>query len=250
MIRIVADLGNSRLKWARVDRQGRPGGIHARPAGDAAPWADLAPLGDEPESWTIASVNPPAADRLASTLRDRGVEDVLWFRSAASVPIRHDLEYADTAGADRALSALGALARRDGRGPGLVVSCGTAVTIERISAGGIWQGGAITAGLGSMARGLDLATAQLPTVTPARAPEPYGRSTVPALEAGIFWGVVGAIRELLGRQGAGLDPAPWVVWTGGDAPTFAPLIDRAGLEAEVVPDLVLEALAGLAWSGP
>jgi len=80
----------------------------------------------------------------------------------------------------------------------------------------------------------------LPEVAPRQAPEPFGRSTVPALEAGVFWGVVGAIRELLARQAEGLVPTPWLVWTGGDASTFARWIDWPG--AEVIPDLVLEGL--------
>jgi type III pantothenate kinase len=85
-----------------------------------------------------------------------------------------------------------------------------------------------------------LMTAQLPEVAPGEAPEPFGRSTVPAIEAGVFWGVVGAIRELLTRQAIGLSPNPWLIWTGGDAPTFARWISWP--ESEVVPHLVLEGL--------
>ena len=195
--------------------------------------------------WAVSSVNPPMADLLARFLEAKRAGEVRWFRSVADVTDRHELEGAETGGADRASAVLGALARRGGRGPGLVVSCGTAITVERIAAGGIWQGGAIAPGLRPMANALHLMTAQLPMVIPARAPEPFGRGTVASLEAGIFWGVIGTIRELLARQAIGLGPAPWVVWTGGDAPSFAPWVDWPG--AEVVPDLVLEGLARLAW---
>ena len=135
-----------------------------------------------------------------------------------------------------------------GRGPGLVVSCGTAIVVERISAEGIWQGGAIAPGLGPMAKALHLLTAQLPEVTPREAPEPFGRSTIPSLEAGVFWGAVGAIRELLTRQAEGLSPIPWLVWTGGDAPAFSRWVDWPG--SLVVPDLVLEGLARLDGGRP
>ena len=47
------------------------------------------------------------------------------------MPIRHQLEHAETAGADRALAVLAAVARHPQGGPGLVVSCGTAITVER-----------------------------------------------------------------------------------------------------------------------
>jgi type III pantothenate kinase len=133
-----------------------------------------------------------------------------------------------------------------GERPGLVVSCGTAITIERVAADGTWQGGAIATGLGLSARALHLLTAQLPLVSPPPAPAAWGRSTRPAIEAGVFWGAVGTVRELLARQSEGLDD-PWLVWTGGDADRLAPCIDWG--DVRVVPDLVLEGLARLAF-GP
>ena len=250
MIRIVADLGNSRLKWGRVDPDGRLGATIALPTDDPAAWAsawDAWGLSGGGSSWSIASVNPPLADWLGRFLEGRGVASIAWHRSAIEVGVRHDLEHPRTAGADRALAVVGALGIHEGRGPGLVVSCGTAVTVERISGDGIWQGGAIAPGLGPMAKALHLLTAQLPEVSPREAPSPFGRSTIPALEAGVFWGVVGAIRELLARQAIGLEPTPWLIWTGGDAPTFARWVEWPG--AEVVPDLVLEGLAALGSVG-
>jgi len=244
--RIVADLGNSRLKWGRIDHDGRLGSTITLATDDPTAWAsawDAWGLGEE-TAWSIASVNPPLADRLGRFLEGRCVADVRWYRSAAEVDVRHELERPESAGADRALAVVGALALGPGEGPGLVVSCGTAVTVERIGAGGVWQGGAIAPGLGPMARALHLSTAQLPEVAPRQAPAPFGRSTIPALEAGVFWGVVGAIRELLDRQAADLAPAPWLVWTGGDAPTLAPWVDRP--RSRVVTDLVL---LGLAFGG-
>ena len=270
MPRIVADLGNSRLKWGHVGQDGRLGKTVALPTDDldawAGTWHDWDLDGTE-TAWSIASVNPPLAERLCRWLDDRGAGPIRWHRSAAEVSVRHDLENPRTAGADRALAVVGALGLRGGRGPGLVVSCGTAVTVERISSEGIWQGGAIAPGLGPMARALHLMTAQLPEVAPREAPSPFGRSTVPALEAGVFWGVVGAIRELLTRQSLGVfetlglvvtsphsnpspqggrgpegvTPLPWLIWTGGDAPTFAPWVEWPG-GSEVVPHLVLEGL--------
>ncbi len=243
MTRIVADLGNSRLKWGRVGPDGRLGATLALPLDDPSAWAsawDDWGLSGAEVSWAISSVNPPLAGRFGRFLDDKGVDQVRWYRSVADVPVRHDLVLTDTGGADRALGVVAALARHRGRGPGLVVSCGTAVVVERISAEGVWQGGAIAPGLGPMGKALHLLTAQLPEVVPRDVPAPFGRSTVPSLEAGIFWGVVGTIRELVTRQAEGLSSAPWLVWTGGDAPTFARWVEWPG--AEVVPHLVLEGL--------
>ncbi len=250
VLRMVADLGNSRLKWGRIDERGRIVQTVALAVDDTSAW-EIAwgSFGGETlagSSWAVASVNPPVASVLAEFLQERGVGPVAWFRSAADVPVRHALESPETAGADRALAVLGALASQPEGRAGLVVLCGTAVTVERVAADGTWQGGAIAAGLGLTARALHMLTAQLPLVVPREAPPAWGAATLPALEAGIYWGVVGAIRELLTRQSEGLDQsqAPWVVWTGGDASTLAAV---GWEEARVVPDLVLLGLARVAF---
>jgi type III pantothenate kinase len=251
VLRIVADLGNSRLKWGRLDAGGRVDRSIALPLDDpdawAAAWDRWNPSGNEPSAWAIATVNPPLAGRLDGFLKARGVAESTWYRSAEEVPVRNILDQPGTAGADRALAVAAALAMHPAGGPGLVVSCGSAITIERIAGDGTWQGGAIAAGLGLSARALHLLTAQLPLVSPSGATPAWGRSTRPALEAGLFWGAVGAVRELLTRQAADLAPAPWLVWTGGDADTIAPWIGWR--DAQVVPDLVLDGLARVAF-GP
>lgn len=261
MLRIVADLGNSRLKWGRLGPDGGLRETLVLPTGETDAWErawagwDRAGAGAAESSWAIATVNPPLAARLAEFLDRRGVSRTRWFRSAADVPIRHDLDQPETAGADRALAVAASIARRESTPepenkrdrPGLVVSCGTAITVERITGEGVWEGGAIAPGLGLSARALHLLTAQLPLVLPTETPRAWGRSTRPALEAGIFWSAVGAVRELVARQAEGLSPSPWLTWTGGDASLLAPWVHWEG--SRVVPDLVLEGLARLAF-GP
>jgi type III pantothenate kinase len=250
MLRIVADLGNSRLKWGRLDGDGRLAEAVSLPLDDPdawdAAWRRWNPARALRSAWAIATVNPPLAERLGAFLREQGVAATAWYRSAAEVPVRHGLEHAATTGADRALAVAGALAMSQPGTPGLVVSCGTAITVERIAADGTWQGGAIAPGRALSARSLHQMTAQLPLVNPVAAPAPWGCSTRPALEAGLFWGAVGIVRELLARQAEGLAPAPWLVWTGGDAPALAPWIEWA--DARIVPDLVLQGLALFAAS--
>ncbi len=243
MLRIVADLGNSRLKWGRLSPKGDLVEAISLPLDDQrawlAAWQKWNP-GGEPALWSIASVNPPVAEVLASCLAEQGPLEIRWYRSAADVPVKHALEHAQTAGADRALAVAAAVAVNP-EPPGIVISCGTAITVERIGDQGVWLGGAIAPGLGLSARALHLQTAQLPLVSPELVPPAWGASTLPALEAGIYWGVVGAIREILTRQSADLAKPPWLVWTGGDAALLASSItwDRS----EIIPDLVLHGLA-------
>jgi len=248
VIRFVADLGNSRLKWGWLDETGRLVETIAlpleKPRAWAAAWRKWGRRDPGPSSWVISSVNPPVANRLEQFLKTRGAGSVCWLRSASDVRVRHSLDRPETAGADRALAVSAAVRLMPQARPGLVVSCGTAITVERITAEGIWQGGAIATGLGLAARALHLLTAQLPLVELHRAPPAWGSSTRPALESGVYWGVVGAVRELLARQADDLHADPWLVWTGGDAALLAGPI--AGNEARIEPDLVLIGLSQLA----
>ena len=245
MTRLVADLGNSRLKWATVGADGRLGATVALPLDDPAAWGDAWESWDlaagAETDWVISSVNPPLADRLARFLLGRGVTRVRWCQSVVDVAIDHDVTELHTGGADRALAVVGALSRHQGRGPGIVISCGTAITVERVSEAGVWLGGAIAAGFRLIAQSLHKGTAQLPLIELGHEPPaPVGRATVPSLEAGIFWGVVGTVRELIRRQEAEPPGPGWRIWTGGDAYALAPWAD--GPNAEIAPHLVLEGL--------
>lgn len=243
MLRVLADLGNSRLKWGRLRSDGGLD-VVSLPLDNPAAWRDAWSLWNPsggPSSWAISTVNPPVAARLGGFLDAQPGLSARWFRSAADVPVRHELESPETAGTDRAFAVLGALAGR-GAGPGIVVSCGSAITVERISADGVWQGGAIAPGLRLAAEALDGLSSQLPLVRPDRPPAAWGRSTIPALEAGVFWSTVGAIRALVAGQAEGLSPRPWVVLSGGDAER---LMGPAALDlpdARLAPALVLDGL--------
>ncbi len=249
MLRVAADLGNTRLKWGRLDASGRLAETIALPLDDPSAWSAawarwLAEFPGKPW-WGVSTVNPPVADRLEVFLRGEGIDRVDWIRSAAEVPLAKDVEGADSGGSDRALAVLGATRIMPAGRAGLVVMCGTAITVERVTPEGVWQGGAIAPGLGQTARALNLMTAQLPFIELSRTPSAWGRGTVDSLKAGIFWGIVGAVREILGRQEADLGPDPWVVWTGGDATLLAPQVCGDG--ARVEPNLILEALAAVVF---
>ncbi|WP_337174285.1 type III pantothenate kinase [Paludisphaera sp.] len=249
MPRIVADLGNSRLKWAMLDESGAPGPTVSLPLDDPTAWAVIYDAWHRnlpgASSWAVSSVNPPLARRLEAFLAERKPAEVRWIRTAAEVPVPKEVEGAETGGSDRALAVLGASRLLGAGRPILVVMCGTAITVERVTAAGVWQGGAIAMGLGLCARALHHFTAQLPLISPTLESPAWGRSTEPSLEAGVFWGTVGAVRELIDRQRPDLGDDPSVVWTGGDAPPLAAAVE--GATARVVPDLVLQGLVHAAF---
>jgi type III pantothenate kinase len=250
MLRVVADLGNTRLKWGRLDESGRLAESIALRLDDPLAWAnawrDWKQLDPSGSWWAISTVNPPVADRLAAFLAAERIEKVTWILSAAEVPVSMDVEGAESGGSDRALVVYMAARLLPAGKPGLVVMCGTAITVERITAQGVWQGGAIAPGLGVTARALHLMTAQLPMIEIRQAPAPWGRGTQASLEAGVFWGTVGAIRELLARQTEDLGGDPCVIWTGGDAAILA--VPVSGPDARIEPDLVLQGLSQIAFT--
>ncbi len=240
-MRIVADVGNSRLKWARLMPDGNLCDRIALPLDDLHEWQAAFDCGkfSPQDAWSISTVHPEIASRLRAFLGDCGVRDVRWYESAADVPVPHRLPHPEKAGADRALAVLAALKLAPRGEGGLVVSCGTAITVERITKEGIWEGGAIAPGLSISAAALNRQTAQLPLVNVGDLSSSWGNATETAMAAGLFWGTVGAVRELIVRQEE--SACRWVLWTGGDAARLAPHVE--GESAQVFPDLVLLGLA-------
>jgi type III pantothenate kinase len=143
--------------------------------------------------------------------------------------VRNRALHPGTVGADRLAQASAAWARA--QGPCVVVSMGTAITVDAVNARGEFRGGLIAPGLKMMARSLREHTALLPEVKPVRKRKALGRHTREAIECGISLAAEGLIRAAL-RQHRGR-----VFGTGGDAPLFRDLFD------ELVPDLSLEGAA-------
>jgi type III pantothenate kinase len=139
-------------------------------------------------------------------------------------------------GADRIAGAVAATRRRPATNV-IVVDCGTATTFDVITAEADYLGGAILAGIGISVETLAGRTAKLPTVEITRPATALGRSTVESIQAGVYHGHVGAIRQLLGEltREAFAGHRPYVVGTGG----FARLLEAEKLFDEIVPELVL-----------
>lgn len=241
----VADIGNSRIKLAHVGGEGEIGDFATLEIAKQAEWKHLLRANGFAESgmrWAISSVNPGAATALGRLIDSHRPESIQWFRSAGDVPVAHRLSHPESTGADRALAVVGALRLLNVGEPGIVVSCGTALTVELIDADHVWLGGAITAGLLVISRSLASQTAQLPEVVPTHEVPPLGTETQSAIRGGVYWSLVGAVRELIQQQSTLCGQAkPRIVWTGGDAALIAPAIE--GARAHIDDALVLRGLA-------
>jgi type III pantothenate kinase len=246
---VAVDVGNARIKLGLLPHH--PGGGLPVPAATLAldgrrpeyermaPW--LKQIGQPHLAWWIASVNRPATTRLLDWLRDHRPADPTTLLAAGDLPLVVELKRPDMVGVDRLLDALAANHLRPPDRPAVVVDVGTAITVDLVSAQGAFRGGAILPGIAMSARAMHEFTDLLPLLgmdelsTP---PPALGTVTDAAIRSGLFWGAVGAIRQLI-EQLAG-DDNPQVFLTGGAGPAVAELL---GQSARHVPHLTLSGIA-------
>jgi type III pantothenate kinase len=252
---IAIDIGNARIKlglFAGDCTAELPEPIRTLPLLGNTPELDaIHPwLADESKSkltWWIASVNRPAASRLIDWLRTYRPDDRVTLLAAGDLPLQVLLERPDMVGIDRLVDAVAVNRMRQSDRPAVIVDVGTAITVDRVSEDGAFLGGAILPGIQMSARALHEFTDLLPLVDMSELvspPAPLGRATVAAMESGLFWGSLGAIRELIERFQKAATGAhamkPQVFLTGGAGQSVAELL---GPDARYVPNLTLAGIA-------
>lgn len=140
-------------------------------------------------------------------------------------------------GADRIANAIAAVHSYPNRNI-IVIDFGTATTFCVITEQKAYLGGAILPGVRLSADALSKNTAKLPSVEIIKTREVVGRSTIESIQSGVYYGVLGACRELKQRIIEETFPGKQVLLlaTGG----FASLFENQGIYDHLVPDLVLE----------
>jgi type III pantothenate kinase len=188
------------------------------------------------DATIIGSVVPEATFNLVRLCqRYFASEPLIVGRPDCSIGIGIDLDMPrEEIGADRVANAVAAQDRY--RPPLIVIDFGTATTFDIIDRGGNYCGGVIAPGINLSLRALDMAAAQLPRIGIRRTPTVIGRSTVPAMQSGVFWGYVGLIEGLVQRISAERGEEMEVIATGGLAPLIA---EATGAINCVDPDLTL-----------
>ncbi|HEX4301755.1 MAG TPA: type III pantothenate kinase [Rhizomicrobium sp.] len=126
--------------------------------------------------------------------------------------------HANGAGADRLVNAIAAHERY--RGALIVVDFGTATTFDIVAENGDYEGGVIAPGANVSAEALHGAAAMLPRVAVGRTQNVIGKSTVPAMQSGLYWGYIGLIEGLIARIKEEYGRPMTVIGTGGLANLF------------------------------
>lgn len=233
-ISVGFDVGNSTIKAGWFSPQAVDGIRTARhhSSETVEEFVDLA-LSERPfQRAYIATVNKNASDRLRDVLVSRSIDVVRIFESDGSLfedrSVGCGVDTPRTTGVDRVLASIAAVSLSPGQDV-IVVTCGSAITVNLMTQDAVFQGGAILPGLGMMAKSLHEGTAALPRITcppPAESvaadsadrliPTMPGRSTISAMRFGIYFAGVGAIDRLVAELKL-IHPGAEVYLTGGDA---------------------------------
>ena len=189
----------------------------------------------------VGSVVPPLTGTII-TMIDRyfGVQ-ALNVEPGVNTPMPILYENPAEVGADRIVNGIAAW-ERFGRGKGrpmIVLDFGTATTLDAITDKGEYLGGAICPGVQISADALFQRAARLPRIDVRKPARIVGRTTVGAMEAGLFYGYVGMVEGLVRRMSAELGGGALCVATGGLATIIAP---ETPLIEHVDPDLTLHGL--------
>ena len=254
---LLADVGNSRIKLGvvadhgngtrlpvitkrrdLVSRSFRPDALEQ--------WLHAAAPG--PAVILVASVHDAAATRLEAAIAAVSATQHRPLRQRrvghADMPLVITLPEPHRVGIDRLAGAAAARLVKSADRPAIIVDCGTAATIDLISAGGEFLGGAILPGPALMTKALAEGTSRLPEVAALEqgiVPAMPGRSTQEAIAAGVGYGMRGAVARLVEEARAAFrdGPAPQVILTGG----WRAAVRDAVPDAIDVADLVLSGIA-------
>jgi len=122
----------------------------------------------------------------------------------------------------------------------IIADFGTATTFVPVSADKVFLGAVFQAGVRTSMKALQSSTDQLPTVQIIKPASILGKDTVGAIQSGLYYGQVGAAKEILNgiSKEAFNGRSYMTIGTGG----FSHLIEQEGILDVTLPDLVLEGI--------
>ncbi|HXE62969.1 MAG TPA: type III pantothenate kinase [Bryobacteraceae bacterium] len=167
----------------------------------------------------ISSVVPPLNAALAEMSKRYFGTEAMFVTAQTDTGLAIRYQNPSEVGADRLVNGVAAFHKYGG--PCVVVDMGTAITFDAISAQAEYLGGIIAAGVGISADALFSRTARLPLVDFRRPKDLIGANTVASMQAGLYFGALGAIDGIIERLVAELGEDTRTVATGGQASLIA-----------------------------
>jgi type III pantothenate kinase len=240
---LVINVGNSRLAMGtfaagQLERVQRLGNDQRNDweGAIAQAWAGIS--GKPGAAVAGASVNPPLIESVEHAVMQATGQQIQWVGKDLDLPIKVLTDAPAETGTDRIINI--AAAYEQMQKACVVVDAGTAITIDCCNDEGDFIGGAIAPGASLMLSALHENTARLPLVSleiPKRVP---GKSTVEAIQSGVYHGIRGMVKELVEAYATELGTWPDIIATGGDAPR---LFEGWELIHAIAPDLTLYGIA-------
>ncbi len=236
---LLLDIGNSRVKWALV--QGTEwladgASSHEEHEKLLHEWARF----PAPEKAVASNVAAPERARpYASFWQARGVP-LHWMQAGRECAgVRNLYDHPERLGSDRWAALVGAWSRV--RGASLIVSAGTAVTVDALNERGEFLGGLILPGRQLMWKSLSDGTHALQP--PAGEAVAFPRNTADAMTSGIATAMACTIQSAFQRLASSTRKPPLCLLTGGDADWLA---NQLPIGVIIAPRLVLEGLLVMA----
>lgn len=250
MVKLMMDVGNSAIKWATLTQKGlEPQQSLLYQQENVIPVLEkiAITLQNQIEAiWISSVVSSETTRSLTQWAHENwGILPVFAKTSGQVGNIRNGYKKPEQLGVDRWLALLAA--RHLANGQLCIVDCGTAVTLDILSAENEHIGGLIMPGVGLMQQSFMTKTHALKQLAdeiplPTNAPVILARDTASAIILGTLYAVVGWLEYVLSslekQKGHFI-----LILTGGNASTLHPLLSKP---CQYVPDLVLQGLVTLA----
>jgi len=249
---LLIDAGNTRIKWALTDTPAADHAAHIAPVWREYGSVAHAEMDELPALWRGLGVSRVRISNVAGTIIRERLQHLLqaafgtnvipeWFASLPQLAgIRNAYRNPAQLGCDRFATAIGAHHLFPQQAL-LLATCGTATTIDAVSADGLFVGGMILPGLGLMANALAHGTAQLPLVIDHIViTAPFADNTDDAIISGCIAAQVGAITHAMALQhqhNPGIEIK--CILAGGSAGVIAPYLP---MPCETINHLVLTGL--------
>lgn len=175
-------------------------------------WSDVSDV-------IVSSVVPDANFHL-DQFCDKYIQTKAIFVDSKSIcDIRIDLDQPKEIGADRLVNAVATKAFYDL--PAVVIDFGTATTFDVIDKGGVYRGGVIAPGVRLSIEALSRRAAKLPHINIEKPDQVIGKSTLSAMQSGMYWGYIGVVDTIVERIKMEIGQDITVIATGGLASLYA-----------------------------
>ncbi len=241
---MVIDAGNTRTKWAEVQKEGQLAAMQVASNTSLATSALKQQLASA-DKIVIANV---AGDAIAAQLKvmmPEYLEPIFVTPALEACQVMNRYEQVDTLGIDRWAAVIAAWHMH--KQPSLVINAGTAITIDALGKDkatkkGDYLGGCIMPGLQLLYGALSDKTANL-TAGAGGKVDVFPRNTTDAIETGCMNAIVGAVVLQMKQIEKHCAFLPKIVISGGDAVKIAEALRPHIQRVMVAENLVLQGLA-------